>query len=174
MKPWSSLLKIIIAKAAYKDKVVDIDESTSGSSWVGDMTCISSLLLTLAGICIWLVIKHVQFFHQGWFGGMMLCLFNIIFIRMARKLERSSPAYYFPGGGSRSQTSPKQISKAMLRSHAIAFCSQWIRSPLKLSVSRCAIWFSPKGEFSWFPIILKILRYYCCQHGQHKAIPVPI
>ena len=50
MKPWSSLLKIIIAKAAYKDKVVDIDESTSGSSWVGDMTCISSLLLTLAGI----------------------------------------------------------------------------------------------------------------------------
>lgn len=44
------LLKIIIAKAAYKDKVVDIDESTSGSSCVGDMTWISSLLLTLAGI----------------------------------------------------------------------------------------------------------------------------
>lgn len=38
------LLKIIIAKAAYMDKVVDIDESTSGSSRVGDMTQISSLL----------------------------------------------------------------------------------------------------------------------------------
>lgn len=110
MKPWSSLLKIIIAKAAYKDKIVDIDESTFGSSWVGDMTWISSLLLTLAGIFIWLVIKHVQFFHQGWFGGMMLCLFNIIFIRMARKLERSSPAYYFPGGGSRSHSNQPQTN----------------------------------------------------------------
>lgn len=38
------LLKIIIAKAAYVDKVVDRDESTSGSSSVGDMTWISSLL----------------------------------------------------------------------------------------------------------------------------------
>ena len=38
------LLKIITAKAAYMDRVVDIDESTSGSSRVGDMTQISSLL----------------------------------------------------------------------------------------------------------------------------------
>lgn len=44
------LLKNIIGKAAYMDKVIDIDESTSGSSRAGNSTWISSPLLTLAGI----------------------------------------------------------------------------------------------------------------------------
>ncbi|TEA30088.1 hypothetical protein DBR06_SOUSAS18210017, partial [Sousa chinensis] len=38
------LLKNIIGKTAYMDKVVDIDESTSGSSRAGNSTWISSPL----------------------------------------------------------------------------------------------------------------------------------
>lgn len=102
------LLKIIIAKAAYMDKVVDIDESTSGSSRVGDMTQISSLLWTLAGISYLTSYQTCKFFIKDALVARCCCLFNILFIRMARKLERSSLAYYFPGSRSRYSDQPQE------------------------------------------------------------------